>query len=567
VMKRLIETQLRLANHQSAKPDDKHLEEAVKNLDDLLKRHPTDVEGLILRGFAYIQQEKKDAALDSLNTALKLSPNNPDALYYRAEAQTRLGDQDVGTNGIDLAIKDLLAAHDRDSSPNSRLRLAQIYRGTQHYGEAALYYQEVVDLRPDFYSARLEYAQFLFRLAALQKNLPTDSDEAFVRAIRELDPANKLFVLLKDAQQRFPTQPQWFLMYADLEAMRDLDREAQTYYEGLYRTRPGDPEIVDAYVLSLIKTQKYQAAIDLISPLLEVDKNQAFINENPTFVVFYLRRAAAYKGLNKTAEAIADLDRALAFSIDLANKPETNLSPFVIVIDEGASVLTKDVVAARLRDRLAAHPDELVTQIGLLQVLTTLNQPEEAVKLADSIHLPEKNDLLRGQALRQMGLAHYQAKKYEAASKDFIELLKIYPDDVDSLNNYAYMLADGMNKPMEALPHVQHAIHLIQTRSGDDAVKVTATAANLYDTLGYIYLKANKVDDAIVAFRRALNTQPLPPAYLHLATAYVQQKKYVLAQPVAAKGVKMAQLLNDETLPELRKLSNEIDFKLDPLNK
>ena len=80
---------------------------------------------------------------------------------------------------------------------------ADIYRGIQQYGQAAVYYQKVEDMRPDRIRRRVEYAEF-DRLAVLQTKLPPGSNEDFVRTIRELNPADKLLVQLTDAKARFP---------------------------------------------------------------------------------------------------------------------------------------------------------------------------------------------------------------------------------------------------------------------------------------------------------------------------------------------------------------------------
>ena len=88
---------------------------------------------------------------------------------------------------------------------------------------------------------------------------------------------------------------------------------SEAYYEVLLQGAGEPPAAgagrysIDAYLESLLDKKEYQKALDLVNEILAA--NPTFVAAYPKYVVLYLRRAAVLQALNKTPEAIADLDR------------------------------------------------------------------------------------------------------------------------------------------------------------------------------------------------------------------------------------------------------------------
>jgi len=116
------------------------------------------------------------------------------------------------------------------------------------------------------------------------------------------------------------------------------------------------------------------------------------------------------------------------------------------------------------------------------------------------------------QALAFLALAYDGAGKPQEARRIYNEALKIDPNNVVVLNNYAYLLAQTGGSLDEALTYAQRAM---QAKPEVDEIA---------DTLGWIYLKKQLTDNAIEMFQRIVAKQPRNPVYqYHLALALDQK--------------------------------------------
>ena len=92
------------------------------------------------------------------------------------------------------------------------------------------------------------------------------------------------------------------------------------------------------------------------------------------------------------------------------------------------------------------------------------------------------------------------------------QILRLQPDNPVALNNLAFMLADDGRDLDQALTMAQKAK---QQRPNDN---------NVSDTLGWIYIKKNLSDSAIVIFRDLVKTDPERSTYrYHYAMALYQK--------------------------------------------
>jgi len=105
------------------------------------------------------------------------------------------------------------------------------------------------------------------------------------------------------------------------------------------------------------------------------------------------------------------------------------------------------------------------------------------------------------------------------ASKAYEDVIKIQPDNVEALNNLAYLKADGNVDLDQALAFAQRAQ---QKRPNDP---------NVVDTVALIYIRKNLVDDSLRMLRELVNQKPDNPTFhLHLAMALYQKGERPLAK-------------------------------------
>ena len=79
----------------------------------------------------------------------------------------------------------------------------------------------------------------------------------------------------------------------------------------------------------------------------------------------------------------------------------------------------------------------------------------------------------------------HQSKHYDSAYNDFTELLKVVPNDVDTLNNLAFMLADAMKRPKDAINFAKLKAPQMMDAHGRRTHQCDCDHGHLYDTLGW----------------------------------------------------------------------------------
>jgi tetratricopeptide (TPR) repeat protein len=110
--------------------------------------------------------------------------------------------------------------------------------------------------------------------------------------------------------------------------------------------------------------------------------------------------------------------------------------------------------------------------------------------------------------LLQVALLLEGTGRPELALPIYEQILKLDPNQPVALNNLAYILAQRGLDPDRALDLAQKAA---------DKAK---DSAEIQDTLGWTYLKKNQPDEAVAAFRAALQSQPKNPTFhYHLGLA------------------------------------------------
>ncbi|HUO09586.1 MAG TPA: tetratricopeptide repeat protein [Phycisphaerae bacterium] len=524
VLRRIVETQIRQGKYADA-------DQILKN--EIFKQNPNDAEGLVLQGYSLLRQGNSKDALASFNAVLDKDPNNPDALHYRAYAQYTLqGD-------LDQAAKDLMAVRDRNRNAiNSRLLLARVYRLSHRLSEAASEYRDVIALRPDLIPARVEYAQYLLQLAKVQQNLLPDNQDDIAYMIRSMDPIQTLQAFLVDSSNRFPKDPTWQIFAGDLLSLVGHREDALKMYEQAFNASSGSPRAAASYLDALIRSGRYEEAIALVTKIGTVRANSADD---------YVKRASAYAATHKQEEAFADFGRAL----DLVDQ-DLNLA--TVVSHQMMVALPGDKVVSFLQERVKANPTSTASRLALGQALLNNNQAAEAARIL----APMRNDAKiqdKAMVLRSLALAEYQAKDFNSANTDYQELLKIVPDDIESLNNLSFMLADNMKNPKEGLVYATRAAKIL--RQGEDSIAFVNNG-NVYDTLGWVEILNGDTDAGIRDLRRAIQSEPSTIAYYHLGRAYQKAGRKDDARKAVQDGLKLASGQNDPMESQLVALQGEL---------
>jgi Flp pilus assembly protein TadD len=112
----------------------------------------------------------------------------------------------------------------------------------------------------------------------------------------------------------------------------------------------------------------------------------------------------------------------------------------------------------------------------------------------------------------ELALLYNRAGRDEEARKTYEEVIKLQPDNVEALNNLAYLKADDGVDLDQALAYAQRAQ---QKRPNDP---------NVIDTLALIYIRKNLTDDSVRMLRDLVSKTPGNATFhLHLALALYQK--------------------------------------------
>jgi Flp pilus assembly protein TadD len=142
---------------------------------------------------------------------------------------------------------------------------------------------------------------------------------------------------------------------------------------------------------------------------------------------------------------------------------------------------------------LVYEPASVTLRLGLVDALTRMGQLPRAA--AEAIQILRYDDA-NPDAYLALGLIEEMGGNPTAAETAYRQALRFDPDHPKALNNLAFLLADRLNRPQEALPLAQKAVEL-----------APGTAA-FQDTLGWVYHRLGRDQEARAAISKARQLDP-----------------------------------------------------------
>jgi tetratricopeptide (TPR) repeat protein len=117
--------------------------------------------------------------------------------------------------------------------------------------------------------------------------------------------------------------------------------------------------------------------------------------------------------------------------------------------------------------------------------------------------------------------------RYAESEREYRVVLKEEPGNVIALNNLAWLLVNNGNGGGEALPLIDAAVNGLGRRP------------DLLDTRGLVYLKLNRVDEALADLKESTADTPTPTRLYHLARALQLAKEKDAAKKALQDAVKL----------------------------
>jgi tetratricopeptide (TPR) repeat protein len=399
----------------------------------------------------------------ALNKAIELRPRYAEPLRYRATLHQYQGD-------LSSAVTDLRRARDLEGDRRTSLRLARLLAQRGEFVRAEDIYKSMLRGNPDDRDA----LDGLTNLYMQQSNWL--SLERLIKQRKEMHPDSTAPYL---AEARM-----WAQRGNDGRRVRALSRAVQ-----VART----PATFAAYLRGLVQTGRHQQTLDA----LEGDVPQGLEQLTP------LIRAAALAGTGKTSEADNMFRRILQRGSTAMAMQVVPMAVAGYGSEDGAKKLFR-WIDLRPRDGHYIH------QVArLMQSL----QEEGALRRAAQLHrqvvdLAADGSMLQGQAFTGLGVAEYHLGNYKEARDAYLKALAIRRNDIQALNNLAYLFVDGLNQPADGLKYAKRAIE-VQPRN-----------PNVLDTYGWALAHTGRLTEARKALERAVRLSRTPVTLHHLGWVY-----------------------------------------------
>ena len=433
------------------------------------------------------------------------------------------GDTEQARQRIDASLqKD-------DDNPMSYLQRATLNANDpQRRAESYADLEKALSLRPGFVQALALKAQLL-----LADDRPGDAVKTLEQLV-EATPGNsaarlelanlyartgnrdRLASMIIESREAFPDDPAWLQLSSGLASERGNTDEAIADMERAVGAG-ATPASVGRLATLYLSDGRADAAAKLLTDHPEL------LNASPPL--------QALRG------------RALAAS----GQDDAARNVFTLAFERAADPAVLDAVIAQMFE--AYGPAESLELAGTLSTpveagyvqlilagrLVGARQYAEATSRLDSLSTTPfgQQPGVAGRIARLQALAAYQSGDFEAAAAAYRRLLTQTPDDVEVLNNLAYMLANDVDRPDEALPLAERA------------AKLAPENAEVLDTLGWAYYRAGQLPKAQDTLNRSVNLQPLPANTLHLGQVYLAMELQGRARESLRQTVELATAADD----------------------
>lgn len=419
----------------------------------------------------FMQGQPKQA-LDSIEAIVKDDPNDNQSIALRAAMQLQAGDADKSN----AAINDLQSLLGKvPNSPSVRYNLARAYQARGELDAARVQYMEAIKdaekVKRNFVAARIGLGQ----VALLKQD--------FGRAIESAD------LVLQTEPKNVAAQVIKINGLLNSGSTALARQELQKFLA----LSPDQPDLLFQSALVLYSEKKYPEAERVFSSL-----RQRF----PGDLRLLFGLAETMVATNRGKQAL-DMLKAESLARPQVNPIRMATGNVALRIGDLA---TADQQYSYL---LGVDPKNLELHLRLGETQRLMKRTQEALQT-----------LRKGQALQpnnpqvnlQLALTLDAAGLQRESLPIYENVVKNQPDNPIALNNLAYMMAEDGRDLDLALTYAQRAR---QRAPG---------SLDIADTLGWVYLKKQLSDSALLIYRDITQKSPNNPLYhYHMAIALFQK--------------------------------------------
>ena len=498
------------------------LEEADKQLEEILARSPSNLDMLQLAASVQITRARYAEAEQKLNRALEIDAENPTTHYFVGLLKMNQPKSDIPT-----AMKHLTRAKDSPSMGiDARFALSECLRRRSDVDGAIRELESALQSSPQNRRVRLA---LIDAYLGLQPPRTVDAE----RAIRD----GKNIPGMADDPD---------LMQREVSIVAEKNpKQAADLINKVLAANPDDKAVVRKSIELLLKSRSYN---DVNARVAEV------VKKDPAAWWAYQSRAVATRFLGRKDEALKDFDAALEAAIKLQDDFAAN-----DVVRTMGDVIGPDEAINRIRAR-AETEDKWKIMIARLQ--QTKGDTQAAIKTLESV-LAREEQLLPADkinAYRFGGTLYLMVSDANKSADCYRKLLALAPEDMTALNNLAVLLAEVVQPPdpQQGLQYSQRAYELMQKGGRRDPL--------VLDTHGWLLACAGQVDQGIDVLRSSLQLKRIPDAHYHLGEAYLKKQFAEEALRELEMALDLYKRMKDEKQPVDPTLQAKIEGALTRAN-
>lgn len=460
---------------------DGRVDEAAEQLNALLARHSQDAQSRMLKGLvaeARLEQAEDASARRQLHEQARLAydqavrhaPQSAMPYVQRAGFILRHNPDDQ----LEQAMTDLNTAIQIDSTMiRPRELLVELYLRQNQVAQAIEAQERLVGVQPRYPMGRVRLAE-LYLINGRYSDLGGH---------------------LNRSEQTLGEQAIWHEYRGRMhQDQGHLDRARESFAAAYMQDRT--PARMAKYVRVLLRMGRFDQAMKVL------DDQPAVVGRSPGLLAM---RAHGFAGQKEMDKATVAFETALDGASGNPGQLEAVMRQFI-------PALPRETQLALLEPRAADDASGAMLMM-LAQVRLAHGQDEQAV--ADLVAAGKRVDdssNMESQRLRLLARAYHQAQKLEQARDAYRRLLKREKDDIVALNNLAYLLADDMDQPEEALALAERAMEMV----GPDQIQ----RANVLDTMGWVQYRAGQPLEAMRTLERSVLMQSMVANNMHLAQVY-----------------------------------------------
>jgi len=497
------------------------LKEAENKLQSFKDKYPDEKRTLFLDANLATRQGQMQKALDMTNRILETTQDNPSVWQLRGNINFSMGK-------YDQAILDLNKSKALQDNPGTRLLLAKAYlqNGLEEYAITEL--QNAID----------------------NPQAPMESRMLLEQIYSQSGKKEELEKFYKTTLEKFPDNVFWLNRIAGFALFqKDLEGAEKLYTKSLEisnaKNLPGTGEVLNGYLQTILAGGKLDKLFEQAGKY--IDGNFA--------PVAFINMAQAKLKLGDKTTAIQYCRKA----IDKAASDE-NLSSWIL--KRMYNLLGPDEVSAYCNEKLQADPQSLIANNAMYNLAKIKEEYNKAIDYVDKCiqiigpNSPKKVEYTTSKVeILQLLYVKTSDKNYlEKAITEYESLLEKMPNNMDVLNNLAYLLADNNEKLDKALQYSESAHDLKPNDAG------------FSDTYGYVLYKNGKYAQAEELLETAIQQYeqgktPVPSdAYEHLGMIKEKlgnktQALNAYKQALEAGGNNLPQIVADRIKSAIERLS------------